>query len=210
MLLKWSCIKEMEELIKNFNNLQTKVIWDDVIQKELRKNFKRPRKTNQTCNDCILGEFVDKHTEKIDFVHKIKFVQMKLGAVWQCIMGYVDGIEDLGIGHPSGLDLRSNELFPRGKFIMELKNSINTDNSSSRKHNISKLKQYITKNPDYTAIYGFVNDKKPEGRDETKDEGGFIVRYLSGKKLLKFVFGNDYDDVISAFRQKIKPFLEHK
>lgn len=128
---------------------------------------------------------------------------MKLAEVWQSLMGHVDDIEDLGTGHESGLDLRSE----KGLYIMELKNSVHTDNASSRQHNLSKLKKYVMHHPKYHAIYGFVNGTTEQGIDEIKTYDGWKVRYLSGSKLLRFIFGDDYSNILQILKEKIKIYL---
>ena len=56
-------------------------------------------------------------------------------------------------GNPFGLDIISHEK----KVVIELKNSIKTDNSSSRKTNFDKLAKFKKSNPDYRCIYATIN-----------------------------------------------------
>src|SRR5690625_1134875 len=99
-------------------------------------------------HDCLLKDYIKNHPNEIELMQKIKFCQMKIGEIWQAVFGLVKHFEDLRVGHPSGLDIRSKKL----KIIMELKNSYNTDNSSSRKAKFDCLCEYIKQNPKYQPI----------------------------------------------------------
>lgn len=190
----------MDSLICQVNKLTIEdVNWETIIEEEVRIAFRNLTKRQSSYNDCVLDDFIVCQKHNLEFCHKLKMIQMKLGSIWQNLMGHVTGITNLGIGHSSGLDLLSDDRFPRGKFIMELKNSVLTDNASSRKHNISKLKSFVSIHPDYIAVYGYINDKMKNGRDEVKD----CVRYLSGQKLLKFIFGDHYMSIISILKQQL-------
>jgi hypothetical protein len=194
----------MDKLICDFGNLSTNINWEKVIAREVAFVFSNINAEYDKYYDCIIDDYIALNKEKLQFCHKIKLIQMKLGLVWQNIMGHVDGIQNLSIGHYSGLDLMSDSDFPRGQFIMELKNSTQTDNSSSRKQNIYKLKQFVKDNPNYITIYGCINDKNKNGRDEVKDG----VRFLSGNKLLQFIFGDQYETIQLILKQNISKLLE--
>lgn len=60
---------------------------------------------------------------------------MKIGEIWQEIIGQYDTFTNLGRGHHTGLDILSNKR----KIIIELKNRTNTDNASAKKSNLDKL-----------------------------------------------------------------------
>jgi len=66
---------------------------------------------------------------------KEKQRQMKIGEIWQEVLGNYNGCINLKIGHETGLDIISHTR----KFAIELKNRTNTDNSSSKKSNLDKL-----------------------------------------------------------------------
>lgn len=68
------------------------------------------------------------------------------------IIGLINDINDLGQGDETGLDLYSKKR----KFIIELKNRFNTDNSSSRKANFNKLAKYKEKHKNFDCIYGVI------------------------------------------------------
>lgn len=82
--------------------------------------------------------------------------QMRVGHLWQTIIGDYQDYENLSSKHYSGLDIRNR----RKKVIIELKNRYNTENHSSRKQNYDKLAQYKKYHPNYTCIYAVVNEKK--------------------------------------------------
>jgi hypothetical protein len=64
-----------------------------------------------------------------------KHRQMKVGEIWQEVIGRYDGCINLYQGHESGLDIISHKR----KFIIELKNRTNTDNASSKKNKFIKI-----------------------------------------------------------------------
>jgi len=152
----------------------------------------------------------DEHLEKVRISTEVKRRQMKCGAIWQYAIGNWKGWEDLGTGHSSGLDIRSVEK----KIIGELKNRWNTDNSSSKKENHRKLLKYKMANPQYTCIYGHVNDKTPMGkivieniaRDEKENVDGGEITHYYGEALLDFIFGEHKDLIVSTIKSTIAEF----
>lgn len=78
---------------------------------------------------------------------------MKIGEIWQEVLGNYKDFINLKIGHESGLDIISH----KNKFIIELKNRTNTDNYSSKKANLDKLARFKKNNPEYKCIYGNIN-----------------------------------------------------
>ena len=78
---------------------------------------------------------------------------MKIGEIWQEVLGNYEGYTNLKSGHESGLDIISHNK----KIAIELKNRTNTDNSSSKKSNFDKLANFKKKNPEYTCIYANIN-----------------------------------------------------
>jgi hypothetical protein len=85
---------------------------------------------------------------------KEKQYQMKIGNIWQEVLGNYKDCINLETHHKTGLDILSHNR----KFIIELKNRTNTDNSSSKKTNFDKLSIFKKNNLDYTCIYGNIND----------------------------------------------------
>jgi len=79
--------------------------------------------------------------------------QMKIGEIWQEVLGNYDGFINLKVGHETGLDIISYSK----KIIIELKNRTNTDNTSSKKSNYLKLANFKKNNLDYKCIYANIN-----------------------------------------------------
>lgn len=155
-----------------------------------------------------MDDFNKLHKNEIEFAHRLKVIQMKVGQSWQIIFGSIAGVKDLGVGHESGLDLMSDSAFRHGKMVMELKNSWNTDNSSSRAQNLRKLTKFASSNPDYQPIYAFVNTKKSSGEDKFITFENHQVRILSGKKLLRYVLGKNYKKTVACLKETIPKFLK--
>jgi hypothetical protein len=103
------------------------------------------------------------------------------------MIGTYQHFTDLGEGNITGLDVLSHNR----KIIMEIKNRHNTDNTSARKTNIDKLMKFKDEHPDYTCIYGVINDKKSK-----KYLYNDKVLYCSGDLLLELVFGSDKDEIL--------------
>lgn len=101
---------------------------------------------------------------------------MKIGQIWQEVLGNYDTYEDLGVGHETGLDIVSHKK----KIIVELKNRTNTDNASSKKANLDKLGKFKKMHPDYTCIYGNINDTT-----KSKTENGEIKDILHNGVTIK-------------------------
>lgn len=85
---------------------------------------------------------------------KEKQRQMKVGEIWQEVLGNYHGFINLKNGHETGLDILSDTK----KIAIELKNRTNTDNYSSKKSNLDKLSKFKINNPEYTCIYANIND----------------------------------------------------
>lgn len=185
--------------------------WTPIVRRTVRKHLVHLDEVKPACSDRIISKIITQDAESIIVAHKLKYVQMKMGPIWQSLMGVVDGIEDLGNSDLSGLDLRSDHTFKHGKFVMELKNSIHTDNNSSRKYNLIKLQRFSSKYPEYQPIYGFVNDRTKRGVDLIKFQNGTNIRYLSGDMLLTFIFGQDeYPIVLDLLQQELSSVLTQK
>lgn len=179
----------------------------DVVVDEAFRNFPNVSKSKTPYKDRVLNTFILQHTKDILFVRKLKFVQMKLGMIWQKLAGHVVGIDDLGIGHKSGLDLLSNDKFKKRPFIMELKNAYNTDNKSSRDQNLHKLLSFASQNHVYQPIYAYVNDITEDGVDKIITKNNVKIRILSGNHLLKYLFDNDYESIQSLLHDKLETYL---
>ncbi len=137
---------------------------------------------------------------------KEKQRQMKVGEIWQIIIGNYDGFINLKSRHKSGLDILSHTR----KLAIELKNRTNTDNSSSRKTNFDKLSKFKKENPEYICIYANINDDT-----ETKTLLGFNkkiihneveIEHKVGYQFLKFIFEENTDDIIKFVKNTIDKY----
>ena len=121
----------------------------------------------------------------------------------QVILGNYDKFIDLGNGHETGLDIISKER----NIIIELKNRTNTDNASSKKSNLDKLANFKSKNPEYTCIYGCINDdtedKTKIGKIDTIQHNSVELKIYIGNKLLEFILGKDKDNIINYVKNLI-------
>jgi len=138
---------------------------------------------------------------------ELKHKQMKIGEIWQVVLGNYKYCNNLKIGHITGLDIISHER----KFAMELKNRTNTDNASSKKTNLDKLAKFKKENPDYLCIYGNINDTTKEktlkGTRKIIIHNGVEIEYLIGYKLLEFVLMDDSYKIIEFIRSIINSYL---
>lgn len=100
------------------------------------------------------------------------------------------------------LDLLSLER----KFAVELKNRYNTDNSSAKRANLDKLVAFKKKHPDYEVIYAIINDRKEEGRDYYFEHNDVQIRGLSGCKLLMFIFGKDWNQILNYIHEELNKY----
>ena len=156
----------------------------------------------------------------------LKQIQMKYGEIWQTVLGEYDGFVNLKSGHPSGLDI----MCPSRKIVIELKNSYNTDNASSRRSNLDKLAAFVKKNKEYTAIYGIINEKhckkrekdieddmendsnneivyeRNEGTVKTILHNDVDILYYSGKRLFDFLLGDDAPIVVNKVINVVRDY----
>lgn len=144
----------------------------------------------------------DKYENLLHLNYKFDFIQMNIEIIWKQIFDLVYWIDYLGNDHKTGLELKTNKL-SNNKFIIKLNNS----NTSLKNTNINKLIDYKMKHPNYEIIYAVINCDSKNGRDEIIKYNDYEIRYLSGKKLLKFIFGKDYKTIVEIFRKYVNIFL---
>lgn len=151
-----------------------------------------------------------------EFTRKNKYIclkekqhQMKIGDIWQVVLGNYDSFKDLGVGHETGLDILSDTR----KIVIELKNRTNTDNSSSRKANLDKLLRFKLANPDYTCIYGNINadneEKTLKGSVKIIQHNGEEIHHYVGLELLTFVLGENTEIILEFVRKTIHTYFEN-
>lgn len=147
-----------------------------------------------------------KTSSSMDVVLKVKQRQMKIGEIWQEVLGNYDGFINLKTGHESGLDIISHNK----KIVIELKNRTNTDNASSRKTNFDKLSKFKKKNPEYRCIYGNINATT---RYKTFNTGtkyilhnNVEIEHQVGYTFLKSVLQNDTEFIIDFVKATIDKY----
>lgn len=137
---------------------------------------------------------------------KEKQRQMKVGEIWQEVLGNYNECINLKTGHDTGLDILSHTK----KFAIELKNRTNTDNASSRKSNLDKLAKFKKNNLDYTCIYANINadtEKKTLDGDIKKLLHNDVeIEHQIGYKFLKFILHNDTDLIINFVKTTIDKY----
>ena len=137
---------------------------------------------------------------------KEKQRQMKVGEIWQEVLGNYDGCINLKIGHETGLDILSHTKH----FAIELKNRTNTDNASSKKSNLDKLANFKKSNPDYCCIYANINadteQKTLQGSIKKMIHNDVEIEHHVGYEFLKFILGSDTDCVIEFIKDTIDKY----
>jgi hypothetical protein len=132
--------------------------------------------------------------------------QMKIGEIWQEMIGNYDGFENLKQGHLSGLDVISTKR----ELAIEIKNRTNTDNSSSRKTNFNKLSYFKRQNTNFTCIYASINadtEKKTlDGLSKKIIHNGFEIEYWVGVTFLKFIFRDDFEEILHFVKETIEKY----
>ena len=159
----------------------------------------------RTENDVLTYDILDTEKSK---THKLlalkeKQRQMKVGEIWQEVLGSYNGFNNLKIGHETGLDI----LSPTKKIAIELKNRTNTDNASSKKSNLDKLANFKKNNPEYICIYANINadtEKKTlQGSIKKIVHNGFEIEHQIGYEFIKFILGDNTDEIIQFVKYTI-------
>lgn len=137
---------------------------------------------------------------------KEKQRQMKVGEIWQEIIGNYDEFINLGIGHETGLDILSNTR----KLAIELKNRTNTDNASSKKSNLDKLSVFKQTHPEYRCIYATINanteQKTLQGFNKIILHREVELEHQMGKSFLTFIFGEKTEEIIAFVKNTIDKY----
>src|SRR5271156_2490528 len=164
------CDDDIKYLIKMEHELQYYI--NQIIQNSLNQ----PYKQYEGSNNILFSTF---NYNILESAYKLKILQMRTGIIWEkifCLFNYQK--------IKSGADLVNHEK----RVVMELKNSFNTYNASSRKENIKKLIQcnneYIW--GEYTLVYGIINDSNSMGKCEIQNHHGYPILFLSGNYLFHF------------------------
>lgn len=162
------------------------------------------RPENNTLTFDILDTEKSKKNKLISLKEKQR--QMKIGEIWQEVLGNYEDCINLKIGHKTGLDI----LCHTKKFAIELKNRTNTDNSSSKKSNLNKLVDFKINNPDYTCIYANINDntekKTLKGSVRKIIHNDVELEHHIGYEFLKYILGENTDIVINFVKNTIDKY----
>jgi len=137
-------------------------------------------------HECtLLGNNSPENIYNLTIAHNIRQKHMKEGIIAQIMIGNFIDWEDLGIGHPSGLDCRKID----NSIIMEIKNKYNTCNSSSQKTLLDKLSKYKKNNPDTICVWGIINSKPNYKKlQEIIIHNDEKILKIQGSELLKLIF----------------------
>ena len=170
------------------------------IKEKIIKLLERKKKSF-VYEPTIFGE---DNVEDLIIAHKVRQKQMKEGEIPQIVIGNWIGWEDLGVGHPSGLDCRKKD----NSIIIELKNKYNTCNSGSELSVLNKLAKYKKENPSTRCIFGIVNPKpKCKKLHEIKIHNGVEIEKIQGMELFKLVLkikNRDCSKMVIDFVNDIK------
>jgi hypothetical protein len=173
-----------------------------ILENIIKEIITRPEK------DVLTYDILD--TEKTRqnklLVLKEKQRQMKVGEIWQEILGSYDGFINLKIGHETGLDIISHTK----KIAIELKNRTNTDNSSSKKSNLDKLAKFKKNNPTYICIYANINANTEEntfnGSIKKILHNGQELEHHIGYEFLRFILDTNTDEIIQFVKKTIDKY----
>jgi hypothetical protein len=92
-----------------------------------------------------------------------KTISNKVGDFHQMLLGGVKGWENLGRGHPLGIDLKNNS----NTIFMELKNKHNTVKGEDHKNVFDKLKRVLAQYPKSIVYYAYIIPKNPNSGEKT-------------------------------------------
>ena len=158
--------------------------------------------------DVLTYDILDTEKSKISKLLSLKEKQrqMKVGEIWQEIIGNYDGFINLKNGHKTGLDILSNKR----KLAIELKNRTNTDNASSKKSNLDKLYKFKQENPEYICIYANINadtkEKTLYGSNKKIIHNGIEIDHQVGYKFLTFIFEEKTEEIIEFVKNTIDKY----
>lgn len=138
---------------------------------------------------------------------KVKQYRMKVDRIWQSALGNYYSFIDLRVADKTGLDIVSRKR----RIIVKVKNSTNTDSPSERKINFDKLSNYKEAHPEYTCIYGCINDdteeKTVKGYNQLfRREDGIVIEFRAGRSFIDYILGSDADAIIDFIRDTIDKY----
>ena len=173
-----------------------------LLDKKIYNILSRPK------NNILTYDILDTKKSKKNklMARREKQRQMKVGEIWQEVLGNYDGCVNLNTRNETGLDIISYTK----KFVIELKNRTNTDNASSKKSNLEKLAKFKRDNPDYICIYANVNadteEKTLKGYIKKLSHNGIEIEHMVGYEFLDFILGSNTESVIDFVKCKIDEY----
>ena len=173
-----------------------------LLDKKIYNILSRPK------NNILTYDILDTKKSKKNklMARREKQRQMKVGEIWQEVLGNYDGCVNLNTRNETGLDIISYTK----KFVIELKNRTNTDNASSKKSNLEKLAKFKRDNPDYICIYANVNadteEKTLKGYIKKLSHNGIEIEHMVGYEFLEFILGSNTESVIDFVKCKIDEY----
>ena len=175
------------------------------IETEIIKILNRPQ-NNSLSFDILDSDVILKN--KL-LVKKIKQYQMKIGEIFQMVLGNYQNFENLPTKNDFGVDIISYNR----KIIVELKNRTNTDNNSSKITNYRKLAKFKKDFPEFKCIYGCINEineqKTLNGNYKKIIIDSVEIECYTGYKLLKLILGDDLNTIIEFIKKIIKDYLNN-
>jgi hypothetical protein len=189
-------------MLNNFDNGNNLIEYFENLENIIQNILLRPE--NNILTFDILDTEKSKKNKLISLKEKQR--QMKIGEIWQEVLGNYQDCINLKIGHGSGLDI----LCHTKKFVIELKNRTNTDNSSSKKSNLDKLAIFKKNNPDYTCIYANINDntekKTLKGSTKKIIHNDVELEYHVGYEFLNYILGENTNNIINFVKNTIDKY----
>jgi len=149
----------------------------------------------------------DDHKNDRQLELKTKHRQILRGHILQEALGSYNEFKNLGTGkHKSGLDIISDSR----KIVMELKSRTNTDNSTSRKGNMTKLAKFKEQYPEYMCIYAQINPPTERAFYSTIPKiikhDGFEIYEYTGFEIFKLVFGDKANEMLDFIKQELSKY----
>lgn len=153
-----------------------KSLYDVLISKKsISKEDPFTKRIFMSFYDQTMSSWEEEHRK----IQKERAFTMAMGMFHQKLMGSFDGWVNYGSGHESGCDIGRRD----GTCVAEIKNNVNTMNSSSQASVIQKLKKQQEKGKKVYLIIvnGDISRKEKEG-----------IIWISGKDFYSEVSGNPH------------------
>jgi hypothetical protein len=175
-------VKPMYDILENKKESKSEI---DIFAKESLKSF----------SDSSEEEWVNEQL----MIQKSRKWSMCWGEFHQSLMGSFEGWENYKVGHSSGCDIGKKD----GSCIVEIKNNINTMNSSSKESVLNKLKKHKTE--DVRVILVIINgDIKKKIEDD--------VEWINGKDFYHELSGrlSFMDDLLETVKYMFKTYKKYE